>query len=115
MFSLYNDKPILSLSGNPFASLATFELLVRPVLAKMSGKRELNTKMVSAFMESDFNKSSKVRRFVRAYYENGKVKLKTEKHSSGILSSMIGCNALIDIKEGTEKLSVGDRVNVILI
>lgn len=115
MFSLYNGKPILSLSGNPFASLATFELLVRPVLAKMSGKRELNTKRVSAFMESDFNKSSKVRRFVRAYYENGKVKLKTEKHSSGILSSMIGCNALIDIKEGTEKLSVGDRVNVILI
>ncbi|MDI9208406.1 hypothetical protein MT361_07585 [Clostridium butyricum] len=28
---------------------------------------------------------------------------------------MIGCNALIDIKQGTEKLKIGDKVNVILI
>ncbi len=115
MFSLYNDKPVLSLSGNPFASLATFELLGRPVLAKMSGNRRIDTKIVSALMASEFNKSSKVRRFIRAYYENGEVKLNSGKHSSGVLSSMIGCNALIDIKAGTEKLSIGDSVNVILI
>lgn len=115
MFSLYKDKPILSLSGNPFASLATFELLGRPVLSKISGNSQLMTKNITAEMDSDFNKFSKVRRFIRARYENGKVKLNNEKHSSGILSSMIGCNALIDIKAGTEKLSIGDKVNIILI
>lgn len=41
MFSIYKNKPVLSLSGNPFASLATFELLGRPILAKMSGMRNL--------------------------------------------------------------------------
>lgn len=99
MFSLYGGKPILSLSGNPFASLATFELLARPVLGKISGDMRINTKRVIAIMDSDFNKSSKVRRFIRGYYESGIVKLNNRKHSSGILSSMIGCNALIDIKQ----------------
>lgn len=115
MFSIYKNKPVLSLSGNPFASLATFELLGRPILAKMSGNEKLMTKTVSALMESDFNKASKVRRFIRAYYENGNVRLNSGKHSSGVLSSMIGCNALIDIKAGTGKLSIGDEVSVILI
>lgn len=115
MFSLYGGKPILSLSGNPFASLATFELLARPVLGKISGDMRINTKRVIAIMDSDFNKSSKVRRFIRGYYESGIVKLNNGKHSSGILSSMIGCNSLIDIKQGTEKLKIGDTVNVILI
>lgn len=115
MFSLYNGKPILSLSGNPFASLATFELLARPVLGKISGNSGVNTKKTIGVMNSNFNKSSKVRRFIRGYYENGIVELKDSKHSSGVLSSMVGCNALIDIKQGTEKLSIGDKVNVILI
>ena len=30
--SLYQDKLILGLSGNPFAALTTFELLFRPIL-----------------------------------------------------------------------------------
>ena len=115
MFSLYNQKPILSLSGNPFASLATFELLGRPVLAKISGNSKIKTKNITGIMYDDFNKSSKIRRFIRAFYEDGKVKLNNGSHSSGVLSSMIGCNALIDIKAGTEKLSIGDEVDIILI
>lgn len=115
MFSIYRNKPILSLSGNPFAALSTFELLGRPVLSKISGNFNINTRTVTAVMDSDFNKSSKVRRFVRGLYEDGKIKLISNKHSSGMLSSMNGCNALIDIKAGTAKLSDGDDVSVILL
>ena len=115
IFSLYDNKPVLSLSGNPFASLATFEILGRPILSKMSGNSEINIIKTTAVMESDFNKKSKVRRFIRAYHHNGKVKLLDGKHSSGVLSSMIGCNALIDIKAGTEKLEAGKEVDIVLI
>lgn len=115
IFSLYDNKPVLSLSGNPFASLATFEILGRPILSKMSGNSEMNIIRTTAVMESDFNKKSKVRRFIRAYHHNGKVKLLDGKHSSGVLSSMIGCNALIDIKAGTEKLEAGKEVDIVLI
>ena len=30
----------LALSGNPFAAYATFELLARPLLAKLAGRKE---------------------------------------------------------------------------
>lgn len=115
IFSMYDNKPILSLSGNPFATLATFEILGRPVLSKMSGNSEMNIRRTTGIMESEFNKKSRIRRFVRAYYNEGKVKLLDKNHSSGILSSMIGCNALIDIKPGTEKLEIGNTVDIILI
>ena len=115
IFSMYDNKPILSLSGNPFATLATFEILGIPVLSKMSGNSQINIRRTTGVMESEFNKKSRIRRFVRAYYNEGKVKLLDKKHSSGVLSSMIGCNALIDIKPGTEKLEIGDTVDIILI
>lgn len=115
MYSLYKNKPILSLSGNPFAALTTFELLGRPVLAKLSGNEDLQPKQVKGIMEDEFNKPSMRRRFIRAYFDNGKVRFLERKHSSGILASMIGCNCLIDVKEGTQKLSKGDNVNVVLL
>lgn len=115
MFSLYKNKPILSLSGNPFAALTTFELLARPILAKLSGNKTLQVTRISGIMEDEFNKESKRRRFIRGYYNEGIVKLPQGKHSSGILSSMIGCNCLIDISKGTLSLKKGDQVNVILL
>ena len=81
----------------------------------MSGNSQINIRRTTGVMESEFNKKSRIRRFVRAYYNEGKVKLLDKKHSSGVLSSMIGCNALIDIKPGTEKLEIGDTVDIILI
>ena len=115
MFSTYKNKPLLSLSGNPFAALATFELLGRPLLAKMSGDESIRTRRIEAVLENDFNKKSKVRRFIRAFYNDGSIKLTSIKHASGMLLSMNGCNCLIDIKAGTESLKKGDKVEIILI
>jgi len=115
MYSLYKNKPILSLSGNPFAALTTFELLGRPVLAKLSGNDNLQLKQVNGIMEDEFNKPSMKRRFIRAFFNNGKVCFHENKHSSGMLASMIGCNCLIDVKKGTQKLGKGDNVNVVLL
>lgn len=115
MYSLYKGKPILSLSGNPFAALTTFELLGRPILAKLSGNDNLQPKQVNGIIEDEFNKPSMQRRFIRAYFNNGKVSLLKNKHSSGMLASMIGCNCLLDVKKGTQKLSKGDNVSLILL
>lgn len=115
MYSLYKDKPILSLSGNPFAALTTFELLARPVLAKLTGDKNLSPKKVEGIMEDEFNKPSMRRRFIRAYFNNGKVKFKGNKHSSGVLSSMIECNCLIDVPKGTKKLSKDDKIDIFLL
>lgn len=113
-FAMLRDKPILSLSGNPFAALATFEVLARPMLASLRQDDSLRMVRATAVMAAEFRKKSKTRRFLRASFEEGKIYLKGG-DSSGILSSMAGCNCLLDIPAGSEGLEPGETVELLLL
>jgi molybdopterin molybdotransferase len=102
----------LALSGNPFAACATFELIAVPVLAHISGNDKILPQRVQAVLTDAFPKESRGRRFIRGYYENGKVRL-PEQHSSGSLFSMVGCNAFVDIPAGTGKLAKETEVDIV--
>ncbi len=115
MFSIYENKPILSLSGNPFAALVNFELLARPLLGKMSRDPAMLTKETSGVMAIDYSKKSKQKRFVRAIYEEGRVKFPEGGHASGMIASMKKCNCLVEIEAGNNGLKKGDKVKVILL
>lgn len=110
-----DGKLILSLSGNPFASLVNFELLGRPILSKLSSNSIKNTSIVEAEVKGGFNKKSSKRRFIRGYFKEGYIYLNDQKHSSGTISSLIGKNAIVEILPGTPCLNEGDKVTVILI
>ena len=114
MFSLLGGKPVLSLSGNPFAAAATFELFARPMLAALSGDCRWEPTTLSAPLADGFGKKSGGRRFVRGRYTGGAVHL-PEGHSSGQLRSSLGCNCLVDIPAGSPALKAGDTVRVILL
>lgn len=115
IYSIYKNKPIISLSGNPFAAIATFEIMGKELIYKLTGDIDLKQIRVKSIMEDDFLKPSKGRRIVRGIYRNNKVYLPQGGHSPGMMSSMIGCNCLIDIKPGTKHLLKGDEVDIILI
>jgi len=102
----------LALSGNPFAACATFELIAVPVLAHISGNDKILPRRTQAVLTDNFPKESRGRRFIRGYYENGKVRL-PERHSSGSLFSMVGCNAFVDIPAGTGKLAKETEVDIV--
>ena len=88
---------------------------MRPVLAKLSGRNDLALKRKRAVSDSVFPKKSKVTRYVRAYYEDGHVRRMEGSNASGILSTMCGCNCLIEIPAGTEALKEGDKVWVVML
>lgn len=115
MYSFFKDLPIISLSGNPFASLVNFELIVRKALYELYPYDKLITQKVKASLKSEFNKKSKNRRFVRAFYKDGFVYLNGDLHSSGAISSLKGCNCFIQIMPNTNKLTVDEEVDIILI
>lgn len=115
IYSIYKNKPIISLSGNPFAAIATFEIMGKELIYKSTGDIDLKQIRVKSIMEDDFLKPSKGRRIVRGIYRNNKIYLPEGGHSPGMMSSMIGCNCLIDIKPGTKHLLKGDEVDIILI
>ena len=122
LFSVYENAsggkvPVISLSGNPFGVAVTIELLIRPALEKMMQNPAIGLKKVTGVMADDFVKGIKGRRFIRAYWENGRFHLPNGLHSNGVLSSMAGCNCLIDTKTMEDKesksLKTGDKVSAV--
>ena len=113
------EIPIISLSGNPFGVAVSIELLIRPALEKMMQDPSIGLKEVNGIMADNFEKGIKGRRFIRAYLENGKFHLPNGLHSNGVLSSMAGCNCLIDTKtmenQESRSLNAGDKVSAILL
>ena len=112
IFSVYHDTCILSLSGNPFGAMANLELLFRPMLAKMTGDETCLMEKRQGIMEGDFQKKSRVRRFVRAVYKDGNVSFPQGIYSSGAIGTLRGCNCLLDIPAGTEGIKGGEKVTV---
>lgn len=109
---MHKDALIIGLSGNPFGAVTNLEIFVRPVLGYLTNNETLIPIKQKGILKHDFGKPSRVRRFVRARYEGGKVYLPEGLHSSGVLSSMVGCNCLIDIPNGSEDVHKGDEVLV---
>ncbi|MDR3341664.1 MAG: molybdopterin molybdotransferase MoeA [Treponema sp.] len=112
---VYRGKLLMGLSGNPFACLTTFELLVKPVLAKLAWRGDLQPQRQQGILKNAFPKDSgKQRRFVRARLEAGFVTL-PEGHASGRLFSLLGCNCLVDIPVGSDALAEGSEVAVVML
>jgi molybdopterin molybdotransferase len=113
-FSRYGETRLLSLSGNPFASAASFELLVWPLLSALTGDNTLGLARASAELVGDFNKKGGVRRFLRGRFDGSFVHL-PDGHSNGQIRSMIGCNCLVDLPADSGKLKSGDRVSILIL
>jgi len=103
------------LPGNPVSSMVTFEQLVRPAMLKMAGHQVLTRPVVQAIFQERFSKHPDRRHFLRGvlWMENGMLMVRTTgPQGSGILTSMVKANGLIDIPVEVEKLKPGDVVNV---
>lgn len=112
MASEYKGKIILSLSGNPYAALANFELFFWEIVAKYMDNSLFLNQEKYAILDSEYNKMSKRRRLIRAYEENGRVTIPDNIHTSSVISNMTGCNCFIDVKEDTV-INLGDTVKII--
>jgi len=103
------------LPGNPVSSMVTFEQLVRPAMLKMCGNQVLARPVVQAIFQEKFSKRPDRRHFLRGvlWMENGMLMVRTTgSQGSGILTSMVKANGLIDVPVEVEKLKPGDVVNV---
>jgi molybdopterin molybdotransferase len=103
------------LPGNPVSSMVTFEQLVRPAMLQMCGHKVLTRPIVQAVFQERFSKRPDRRHFLRGilWMERGMLMVRTTgPQGSGILTSMVKANGLIDIPVEVEKLKPGDVVDV---
>lgn len=113
-YSLFHGVPILSLSGNPFAAGATFELFARPLLATLAGCPDFLPLRFHAPLDAPFPKSGSVPRFVRGTLRDGRVIL-PDGHSSGQLRSAAETNCLARIPPHDGPFPAGKTVEIWLL
>lgn len=114
-FGKIQGKLAFGLPGNPVSSMVTFEQLVRPAMRKMGGHSRYGRPVVRAAFQEKFSKRPDRRHFLRGILslEGGVLKVGTTgDQGSGILTSMVKANGLIDLPEEVERLNPGDLVDV---
>jgi molybdopterin molybdotransferase len=111
---MLNGKLLLCLSGNPYAALANFDIYFYEAISALTGCPELSPEKKQAVLASPYEKINRLRRFVRAYFKDGKVSLPSQNHASSVISNLTDCNCYIDIPAGTP-CKPGDKVSVWMI
>lgn len=109
--SVYKNIPILSLSGNPFAAYANFEIYFWELAAYLSGCDDLRADVGEALLLDEYKKVNVHRRLVRAFAHNGEVTLGKGANASSVISNMTECNCFIDIPAQAE-IHKGDKVKI---
>ena len=117
-FGKIQGKLAFGLPGNPVSSMVTFEQLVRPAMLKMTGHPSYGRPVVQAVIQEKFSKRTDRRHFLRGVLtrEDSTFKVRTTgDQGSGILTSMVKANCLIDVPVEVEQLNPGDTVSVQLL
>jgi len=92
--------PLFGLPGNPVSSMVSFELFVRPALLALQGARVLYRPRIQVSLASPVSKRPGRTLFVRAALDTTGAQVLAHPHSkqgSGMLSSLVGVDALVEI------------------
>lgn len=108
--------PFLGLPGNPVAVMVTFLQFVVPLLSRMQGRDTVKPFRLSALADQDLTCRSGRVDFIRGLYHsdaNGTLRVaSTGAQGSGILSSMVAANCLIEVGEDREGVLAGESVTI---
>jgi molybdopterin molybdotransferase len=119
-FGAREGRPVFGLPGNPASSMVTFELFVRPALLRMAGAApEACTRpRATVELEAPYRNDGGRRHFVRARVRRDGARLLATplvRQGSGMLRSMVGVNALLDVDESGAPLAEGARLPALLL
>ena len=108
------STPFFGLPGNPVAVMVTFLQFVQPALRKMMGQRDWQPLRMVAVAErslkSRLNRIDYLRGTYRINDQGQLVVNSTGAQGSGILTSMVQANCLIEIGEQYSHIEAGDTV-----
>jgi molybdopterin molybdotransferase len=112
--------PILGLPGNPVSAIVSFEIFARPAILTMLGKTKFTRPYVQAILEDEAHNSAGRRNFIRVMVERdaerGDYIARTSgEQGSGILTSMVRANGLLEMPPEVLIHKPGDRVRIYML
>lgn len=111
--SVYQDKIILSLSGNPSSAAVALFLIGMPAIKKMGGMQEYALESIQVKVLEDFLKKSPCRRFLPGMLKviDGEACfMPSKKQGNGMLSPLRICDMLGEIEKGSPPLKKGSII-----
>jgi len=109
--------PVFGLPGNPVSTVVAFELFLRPALLAMQGARVVARPEVTVHVATGYAKPAGRAHYLRSrVVRDGERLIATPhpKQGSAMLSSLVGCNALVVIAAELTGLSPGGLAPAIL-
>src|SRR5690625_3159 len=107
--------PFIGLPGNPAAVVVTFVILVRPLVALLTGAEPKAPLSFPVRLGFDCRKRKGRREWVRVYLERdeeqGVTAIRFPREGAGILSSFVDCDGLVQLPDEVTELKAGDSVD----
>ncbi|MEE2745300.1 MAG: gephyrin-like molybdotransferase Glp [Pseudomonadota bacterium] len=106
--------PFIGLPGNPVAVLVTFLRIARPIILLLSGASNFVSNTFEVVSGFDYTKKPGRREWLRAKLERGDGDIlravKYPHDGSGILSSLVYSDGLVELSEKVTKVNVGEKI-----
>jgi molybdopterin molybdotransferase len=112
-----HPAPVFGLPGNPVSTVVAFELFLRPALLAMQRARVVERPQVTVRVAGGYRKQAGRAHYLRArVVRDGEQLIATPhpKQGSAMLSSLVGCNALVVIAAEATELAPGAPAPAIL-
>jgi molybdopterin molybdotransferase len=112
-----HPAPVFGLPGNPVSTVVAFELFLRPALLAMQRARVVERPQVTVRVAGGYRKQAGRAHYLRARVERDGDQLIATPHpkqGSAMLSSLVGCNALVVIAAELTELADGAAAPAIL-
>lgn len=117
-FGMNGRVPVFGLPGNPVSTFVAFELFVRPALLAMQGAATTSRPRAPVNLVRGYRKQAGRTHYVRAkVVRNGEhlIAHPHPKQGSAILSSLVGCNALVELPADVTEIMPNSKVPAILL
>jgi molybdopterin molybdotransferase len=117
-FGVGGKTPVFGLPGNPVSTMVAFELFVRPALLTMQGAAVVDRPRAPVVLPAGYRKPPGRAHYLRARLERDGERLLAHLHAkqgSGMLSSMIGVQALVEIPADVAEIAPGQKATAILL
>lgn len=117
-FGTLDGRALFGLPGNPASSMVGFELFVRPALRRLGGHRVTSRPRAPVLLDEPYRHEGMRRHYVRAAVRRDGDVLRARpnpRQGSGMLRSLVGVNALLEIPECAGLVEAGARVVALLL
>lgn len=112
LFATLKDKFLFGLSGNPVSSSVQFQLLVRPLIKKLMGRKDLNHSYQLIIAQDMKRKKSERDLFFPVKYTETMEVMPLEYHGSAHLNAYESADAMACFPIGSTHLTKGEKVYV---